>query len=157
VRDVFAWGDTLVHGDRTTAEDNAVMLVRFEDGRVATMDVSWSSKGGLENRFEMYGDGGRIVQDITSTVLRAFIEQPAGYLGEKVDADTGWVYPVPNETYVHGHDAMMAEVVEAFREGRAPRETFEDGLIVNTIIDAAYRSMKSGRWEAVEQFAAVTA
>jgi predicted dehydrogenase len=151
VRDVFAWGDTLVHGDRTTGEDNAVMLVRFEDGRVATMDVSWSSKGGLENRFEVYGDSGRIVQDITSTVLRAFIERPAGYLGEKVDADTGWVYPVPNETYVHGHDAMMAEVVSAFREGRAPRETFADGLIVNLILDAAYRSMKSGHWEALAE------
>jgi predicted dehydrogenase len=153
VRDVFAWGDTLVHGDRTTGEDNAVMLVRFEDGRVATMDVSWSSKGGLENRFEVYGDAGRIVQDISSTVLRAFIERPAGYLGEKVDADTGWVYPVPNETYVHGHDAMMAEVVAAFREGRAPRETFADGRIVNQIRDAAYRSMKSGRWEPLAESA----
>jgi predicted dehydrogenase len=150
IRDVFAWGDTLVHGARTSLEDNAVMLVRFEDGRVATMDVSWSSKGGLENRFEVYGDGGRIIQDITSTVIRAFIERPAGYLGEKVDADTGWVYPVPNETYVHGHDAMMAEVVTAFRDGRAPRETFEDGLIVNAIIDAAYRSMRSGTWEVPE-------
>jgi len=149
VRDVFAWGDTLVHGDRTAGEDNAVMLVRFEDGRVATMDVSWSSKGGLENRLEVYGDGGRIVQDISSTVLRAFIERPAGYLGEKVDADTGWVYPVPNETYVHGHDAMMAEVVGAFREGRPPRETFADGLVVNQILDAAYRSMKSGHWESL--------
>jgi predicted dehydrogenase len=154
VRDVFAWGDTLVHRSRTTLEDNAVMLVRFEDGRVATMDVSWSSKGGLESRFEAYGDGGRIVQDIVSSPLRAFIERPAGYLGEKVDADTGWVYPVPNETYVHGHDAMMADVVDAFREGRAPRETFEDGLIVNTILDAAYRSIRSGHWEAVELSAA---
>jgi predicted dehydrogenase len=151
VRDVFAWGDTLVHGSRTTLEDNAVMLVRFEDGRVATMDVSWSSKGGLESRFEAYGEGGRIVQDIVSSPLRAFIERPAGYLGEKVDADTGWVYPVPNETYVHGHDAMMADVVDAFREGRAPRETFEDGLIVNTILDAAYRSIRSGHWESVAQ------
>jgi len=150
VRDVFAWGDTLVHGARTTGEDNAIMLVRFEDGRVATMDVSWSSKGGLENRFEVYGDAGRIVQDIASTVLRAFIERPAGYLGEKVDADTGWVYPVPNETYVHGHDAMMADVVEAFRDGRPPRETFEDGLIVNRILDAAYRSMRSGHWETLD-------
>ena len=151
VRDVFAWGDTLVHGGRTSLEDNAVMLIRFEDGRVATMDVSWSSKGGLESRFEAYGDGGRIVQDIISSPLRAFIERPAGYLGEKVDADTGWVYPVPNETYVHGHDAMMADVVTAFREGRAPRETFEDGLIVNTILDAAYRSIASGHWESVER------
>jgi predicted dehydrogenase len=147
VRDVFAWGDTLVHGGRTRLEDNAVMLIRFEDGRVATIDVSWSSKGGLESRFEAYGDGGRIVQDVSSSPLRAFIERPAGYLGEKVDADTGWVYPVPNETYVHGHDAMMADVVTAFREGRAPTETFEDGLIVNAILDAAYRSIQSGHWE----------
>ncbi len=149
VRDVFAWGATLVHGAKTTGEDNAVMLMRFEDGRVATLDVSWSSKGGLENRFEVYGDAGRIVQDITSTVLRAFIERPAGYLGEKVDADTGWVFPVPDETYVHGHDAMMRHLVESFRSGTTPRETFRDGFIVNTILDAAYRSMASGRWEAV--------
>ncbi|HEX5824416.1 MAG TPA: Gfo/Idh/MocA family oxidoreductase [Candidatus Limnocylindrales bacterium] len=150
VRDVFAWGDTLVHGGRTRLEDNAVMLIRFEDGRVATMDVSWSSKGGLESRFEAYGDGGRIVQDIISSPLRAFIERPAGYLGEKVDADTGWVYPVPNETYAHGHDAMMADVVNAFRDGRPPQETFEDGLIVNQILDAAYRSIASGHWETLE-------
>ena len=149
VREVFAWGATLVHGDKTTGEDNAVMLVRFEDDRLATMDVSWSSKGGLEGRFEMYGDAGRIVQDMTSTVLRAFIERPAGYIGEKTDADTGWVFPVPDETHVHGHDAMMQDVVESFRAGTLPRETFEDGLAVNEIIDAAYRSMISGSWEPV--------
>ena len=97
------------------------------------------------------------MQDIISTPLRAFIERPAGYLGEKVDADTGWVYPVPNETYAHGHDAMMADVVEAFRDGRAPQETFEDGLIVNRILDAAYRSIASGHWEAVTAPAAVPA
>ena len=155
VRDVFAWGATLVHGDKTTGEDNAVMLVRFEDDRVATMDVSWSSKGGLENRFEAYGDAGRIVEDITSTTLRAFIERPAGYLGEKVDADTGWVFPVPDEPYAHGHDAMMRHLVETFRDGVTPRETFRDGFIVNAIIDAAYRSMRSGTWEPVQADIAV--
>jgi predicted dehydrogenase len=149
VRDVFAWGATLVHTDKTTGEDNAVMLIRFDDDRVATCDVSWSSKGGLEGRFEVYGDAGRIVQDMTSTVLRAFIERPAGYLGEKTDADTGWVFPVPDETHVHGHDAMMQHVVEAFAAGTTPRETFHDGLAVNRILDAAYRSMRSGRWEPV--------
>jgi predicted dehydrogenase len=146
---VFAWGATLVHGDRTTGEDNAIMIVRFADGRAATMDVSWSSKGGLEGRFEAYGDAGRIIQDMTSTPMKAFIERPAGYLGEKVDADTGWVFPTPDETHVHGHDAMMQDVVEAFRAGRQPRETFRDGVAVNAILDAAYRSMTSGRWEAV--------
>jgi predicted dehydrogenase len=145
----FAWGDTLVHKGRTTGEDNAVMIVRFADGRAATMDVSWSSKGGLEGRFEAYGDAGRIIHDITSTPMKAFIDRPAGYLGEKVDADTGWVFPTPNETYVHGHDAMMRDVVEAFRAGREPRETFRDGYIVNAVLDAAYRSIRSGHWEPV--------
>ena len=149
VRDVFAWGDTLVHADRTEAEDNAVMLMRFEDRQVATVDVSWSSKGGLEGRFEVYGDAGRMVQDISATSLRAFIERPAGYIGEKADAETGWIYPVPDETHVHGHDAMMADVVDSLRAGRPPRETFRDGYVVNAILDAAYRSMRSGTWEPV--------
>jgi predicted dehydrogenase len=155
LRDVFAWGATLVHGARTTGEDNAVMIVRFEDDRVATMDVSWSSKGGLENRFEVYGDAGRMVEDISSTVLRAFIERPAGYIGEKADADTGWVFPVPDETHVHGHDAMMQHVVESFRTGTEPRETFADGYAVNAVIDAAYRSIASGHWEPVASFESV--
>lgn len=150
IRDVFAWGATLVHGDKTTGEDNAMMIIRFEDDRAATMDVSWSSKGGLEGRFEVYGEGGRIIQDITSTPMRAFIERPAGYIGEKADAETGWVFPVPDETHVHGHDAMMQHVIEAFRAGTPARETFRDGYIVNAILDAAYRSMQSGRWEPVQ-------
>ncbi len=65
VTEVFAWGATLVHGDRTTGEDNAMMVMRFADGRAATCDVSWSSKGGLEGRFEVYGDAGRMVQDMS--------------------------------------------------------------------------------------------
>ena len=149
VKEVFAWGDTLVHGARTTGEDNAVMIIRFADGRAATCDVSWTSKGGLEGRFEVYGDAGRMVHDMGTGSIRAFIERPAGYLGEKADAETGWVYPIPDEVRVHGHDAMLADVVEAFREGRAPQETFRDGYIVNCVLDAAYRSMRSGRWEPV--------
>ena len=149
VVDVFAWGATLVHGDRTTGEDNAVMVMRFEDGRAATIDVSWSSKGGLEGRFEAYGDAGRLITDISVGSLKAFVERPAGYVVEKADAETGWVFPVPDEVRVHGHDLMMADVIDAFRSGRAPKETFLDGYIVNAVLDAAYRSLRSGQWEPV--------
>ncbi|MCU0504388.1 MAG: Gfo/Idh/MocA family oxidoreductase [Chloroflexi bacterium] len=148
-REVLAWGDTLVHGDRTTGEDNAIMVVRFADGRAATCDVSWSSKGGLEGRFEVYGDAGRIIEDLGAGSMRAFIERPAGYLVEKADVETGWVFPQPDEVRIHGHDLMMADIVEAFRDGRAPGETLADGYVVNAILDAAYASMRSGRWEPV--------
>jgi len=82
--------------------------------------------------------------------LKAFVERPAGYVVEKADVETGWIFPVPDEVRVHGHDLMMADVVGAFADGRAPQETFRDGFAVNAILDAAYRSMRSGRWEAVE-------
>ncbi|HEX7473867.1 MAG TPA: Gfo/Idh/MocA family oxidoreductase [Candidatus Limnocylindrales bacterium] len=149
VSDVFAWGATLVHGDKTTGDDNAIALLRLEDGRVMTIEASWSAKGGLEGRTEISGTGGRIVTDTLSTSIRAFLETPAGYLAEKTDADTGWVFPIADEARVHGYDAQIRHFVEAFRGGTRPSETFEDGYVVNSIIDAAYRSMRSGRWEPV--------
>jgi predicted dehydrogenase len=131
------------------------MIVVFDDGRGATFDVSWSSRGGLEGRFEVYGDAGRMVEDFGSTPLRAFIGRPGGYIGEKADSETGWVYPVPDEVRVHGHDLMMADVVEAFRAGREPQETLIDGYIVNAVLDAAYRSIGSGCRELVRLDATV--
>ncbi len=149
VTEVFAWGATLVHGAKTSGEDNAIMIMRFADGRAATIDVSWTSKGGLEGRFEAYGDAGRLITDISVGSLKAFVEKPAGYVGEKADSETGWLFPVPDEVRVHGHDLMMADVIDAFRTGTAPAETFRDGYVVNAVLDAAYRSLRSGRWEPV--------
>ena len=149
VREVFAWGATLGHGDRTTAEDNAIAILRFEDDRTATIEASWTAKGGIEVRNEVYCERGRIVHDSSATSIRAFLEEPVGYLAEKTDADTGWVYPVAGETRVAGYDEQFRHFVACYRDGSTPRETFEDGYVVNTIIDAAYRAMRSGRWEAV--------
>ena len=42
--------------------------------------------------------------------------------------------------------------VATIDEGRAPRETFYDGYVVNAIMDACYRSAKSRAWEAVDLF-----
>jgi predicted dehydrogenase len=150
IRDVFAWGATLVHGARTTGEDNAIAILRFEDGRTATIEASWTAKGGIEVRNEVYCERGRIVHDLGATPIRAFLEEPVGYLAEKTDADTGWVYPIADEARVAGYDEQFRHFVECFATGTEPRETFEDGYIVNTIIDAAYRSMRSGRWEPVD-------
>ena len=155
VREVFAWGATLGHADKTTAEDNAIAVLRFEDDRTATIEASWTAKGGIEVRNEIYCERGRIVHDLGSTPIRAFLQESVGYLAEKTDADTGWVYPVAGETRVAGYDEQFRHFVEHFLAGTEPRETFEDGYVVNTIIDAAYRAMRSGRWEAVETEAAL--
>jgi len=155
IKDVFAWGATLVHGDKTTGEDNAVLLLRLEDGRTSLSEASWTAKGGMELRNEVYGTMGRIVTDTSSTRIRAFLQQPAGYLMEKADADIGWVFPIPDEARVYGYQEEMRHFVECFVDGRQPREDFIDGYVVNCVLDAAYRSMKSGRWEPVEVDSAV--
>jgi predicted dehydrogenase len=148
--EAFAWGATLSHADKTTGEDNAVALIKFANGGISITESSWSMKGGMELRNEVTGTGGRLITDSTATPVHGFITNPAGYLMEKADADTGWVYPIPDEARVYGYMAEMRHFVECFRAGAQPRETFVDGYVVNSALDACYRSMRSGRWEPIE-------
>jgi predicted dehydrogenase len=148
--EAFAWGATLSHADKTTGEDNAVALIKFANGGISVTEASWSMKGGMELRNEITGTGGRLVTDSSATNVHGFITNPGGYLMEKADADTGWVYPIPDEARVYGYTEEMRHFVECFRRGATPRETFADGYIVNCALDACYRSMKSGRWEPIE-------
>jgi predicted dehydrogenase len=156
IKDVFAWGATLVHKEKTKGEDNAVLLLRLEDGRTSLTEASWTAKGGMELRNEVYGTMGRIVTDTSSTRIRAFIQEPAGYLMEKADADVGWVFPIPDEARVYGYQEEMRHFVQCFVEGKQPREDFVDGYIVNCVLDAAYKSMQSGHWEPVQVDSRVT-
>ena len=155
VTEAFAWGATLTHADKTTGEDNAVALIKFANGGISITESSWSMKGGMELRNEITGSAGRLVTDSTATPVHGFITNPAGYLMEKADAETGWVYPIPDEARVYGYMEEMRHFVECLRTGTEPRETFVDGYIVNCALDACYRSMKSGRWEPIEVDAAL--
>ncbi len=146
--EVMAWCDTLHH--KTKAEDNTLAVIRFEDGRIAHLEVSWTSRGGLDLRNEVHGTEGAIFTDVTrGTPLEVFSLRPSGYVVEKADIEQGWTKPVPEEAFTYGYQAEMKHFVECVREGKTPRETYHDGYVVNNIIDAAYRSAKSRRWEAV--------
>jgi predicted dehydrogenase len=149
VTEVFAWGATLAHQDKTTGEDASVALLKFAGGQLATIESSWIERGGMQLRHELVGSAGRLVTDTSVTPVWGFIEQPVGYLVEKADVDTGWVYPVPEETRAYGFSQMMRHFVDHFAAGTSPDETFEDGVVVNRIIDACYASMTSGVWERV--------
>lgn len=148
--EVFAWGATLMHADKTTGEDTAVALLKFAGGQLATIESSWAEKGGMQLRHELVGTAGRLVTDTSVTPVWGFIERPVGYLVEKSDAETGWVYPVPEEARAYGFSQEMRHFVDCFAKEEPPIETFEDGHIVNIILDACYASMKSGTWEKVQ-------
>src|SRR6266851_4729516 len=147
--EVFAWTGTLVH--QTPLEDTAVMLIRFDGGKMAQIEVNWITRHGLDLRNEITGREGTIYTDITgATGIRAFALRDAGYVLEKAPATTGWIQPVAEEPFTYGYVGHLKHFVDALRAGAPFAETFEDGYVVNAIIDAGYRSARSGRWEPVE-------
>jgi predicted dehydrogenase len=147
--EVMAWGDTLLHD--TKAEDNAVMLMRFADGQLAQAEVSWTSRGGLDLRNEVYGTEGVIFTDVTrETPIKVFSRPGAGYVVEKAESETGWLFPPIDEAYTYGYQEEMRHFIDCVNSGERPRENFDDGLVVNRLLDAAYLSMKSKKWEAVD-------
>jgi len=150
VVEVMAWGATLVHQKKTKGEDNALLLLRFLSGGIAHCELSWTTRGGLDLRNEIHGSEGSLFTDVTrQTALISFTPRPAGYVIEKADLDFGWTRPLPEEAFAYGYQAEMRHFVECICEGKPPRETYEDGYIVNCILDAGYRSMRKGKWEKI--------
>jgi predicted dehydrogenase len=151
VTEVLAWTDRLHHHDRTDAEDNAVLLMKFQGGQLAQAELSWTARGGLDLRNEVFGAEGAIFTDVTrETPIKVFSRPGAGYSVEKGETETGWLFPPVDEAWVYGYREEMRHFVECVANNRMPRETFADGFVVNCVLDAAYRSAETKRWEPVE-------
>lgn len=145
--EVMAWGGTFVHHAKTKGEDNALLVLRFAGGGIGHCELSWTTLGGLDLRNEVHGSDGSIFTDVTrSTPIVSFTRKPAGYVVEKADIDFGWTRPLPEEAFAYGYQAEMRHFVECVRDGQSPRETYEDGYIVNCVLDAGYQSMRSHKW-----------
>lgn len=146
-----AWGATLVHD--TKAEDNSLALIRYEGGELGQSENSWAAHGGLDLRFEIYGSDGAIFIDTTrETGIRVFTvapEENVGYVVEKAEAKKGWMYPIWREHELYGYLSELQHFISCIERDEQPRETFKDGYIVNCMLDACYKSIETGRWEAI--------
>jgi predicted dehydrogenase len=148
--EAMCWADTLVHP--VEAEDHGIALVRFESGAVGQFEVSWAFRGGMDLRDEVSGTDGTIwLNHWLRTGFEMFVAgERKGYVAEKAEAETGWLFPVGNEVRELGYLDMFGDMFSAMDEEREPRETFYDGYVVNAVIDACYRSARSKQWEPVE-------
>jgi hypothetical protein len=73
-----------------------------------------------------------------------------GYVAEKAEGDTGWLFPVGDEVGSLGYVEMFLDMFNSMDAGRKPMEDFYDGYIVNSIIDACYKAAETKKWEPVE-------
>jgi predicted dehydrogenase len=148
--EVMCWADTRVHP--IDAEDNAVGMVKFENGAVGQFEVSWSFRGGMDLRDEVMGTEGTIwINNFLRTGFEVFTSGKGGdYIAEKAESNSGWLFPVGDEVNELGYNHMFTDMLEAIEDKRQPKENFYDGYIVNAILDAAFLSAKSKKWEAVK-------
>ncbi|KYH39714.1 MAG: oxidoreductase domain-containing protein [Candidatus Bathyarchaeota archaeon B63] len=59
------------------------------------------------------------------------------------------MYPIWREHELYGYLFELKHFVTCILNGKKPRETFKDGYIVNCMLDACYRSVKTGKCEKI--------
>jgi hypothetical protein len=73
-----------------------------------------------------------------------------GYVAEKAETNTGWLFPVGDEVGGLGYTEMFNDMFNSMDNGQKPQEDFYDGYVVNAILDAAFKSVETKRWEPIE-------
>ncbi len=148
--EVMCWADTLVHP--IAAEDHGIGLIKFANGAMGQFEVSWAFRGGMDLRDEVAGTQGTIwLNHFLRTGFEMFTSgESGGYVAEKAERESGWLFPVGDEVNELGYVHMFAEMFEAWDNSQTPMETFYDGYVVNAILDACYKSAQTKLWETVQ-------
>ncbi len=148
--EAMCWADTLVHP--IDAEDHGIGLIRFENGAMGQFEVSWAFRGGMDLRDEISGSEGTIwLNHWLRTGYEMFTSVgQGGYVAEKAEGDTGWLFPVGDEAAELGYTDMFNEMFNCLDNNTTPMESFYDGYVVNAMIDACYKSAKSKQWEPIQ-------
>jgi myo-inositol 2-dehydrogenase/D-chiro-inositol 1-dehydrogenase len=148
VRCVTAEVGTFVHGERTRAEDHAIIWVRFEGLRAGLIEVSWAKPGGMDDRAEIVGSNGITYADLLrGSSLTTYSDVGYGYAVEKAPDTRGWTFTMYEEPWNYGFPQEMHHFARCVAEDMTPLETGEDGRAVLEIIYAAYRAARHGRVE----------
>jgi len=145
---VFAFTPTLHH--RTDCEDNSLTIIRYGNKLFGQVEASWTQRGGMQMLFEVWGDEGMISYDRSalSQPIKVFaLKKTNRYFSEKVEHNQGWLFPTVQEYWRYGYYDEIQHFIECLQEKKEPILTFKEGYEVNRIIDKAYSSYKSGKWE----------
>lgn len=123
-----------------------------EDGNELVIEAttSWAYVGaGLRIQLELLGPEYAMEFNSLSTGLKVFMSREVkGSEGEdlveKQNAEQGLMPVLEDEPGVYGYTDENRHMVECFRKGETPLETFEDGLGVVEMLMGLYRSAEIG-------------
>jgi myo-inositol 2-dehydrogenase / D-chiro-inositol 1-dehydrogenase len=146
ITSVYAQMSTQVHAARTRGDDNALLVLEFDNGAVCLAEESWTKLGGMDDRAEVYGSQGVAYADLLrGSSIETYSAVGYDYAVEKAGSTVGWSFTMYEEAWNYGFPQEMAHFVECVRTGTAPLMTGEDGRAVLEAIFAAYQSAGTGR------------
>lgn len=137
------------------AEDFARGTLTLEDEQgqqvMIEASTSWAYVGpGLRIQLELLGPEYAMEFSSLNTGLKVFLSRnivgsEGEDLVEKQNAEQGLMPVLEDEAGVYGYTDENRHMVEAFRKGTRPLETFEDGVAVMEMLMALYRSAELGQ------------
>ncbi len=146
VKSVYAQMNTSVHAGKTHGEDNAILILEFENGVVALAEESWTKLGGMDDRAEIHGSEGVAYADVLQgNSIQTYSEKGVGYAVEKAGNTVGWSYVMYEEIWNYGFPQEFRHFVDCILHDRQPLVTGADGKAVLEILFAAYESAGSAR------------
>lgn len=135
--DVLATADALVRPDfkDNGLLDTAIVVIRYDNGAIATAEASFAAIYGYDVRAEVFGSGGMVTAgDGSPTSMRLF--DGAGRSAQFAQGDT--------ELMIDAYTGEFAEFADAVQQGRPPSVTGDDARAAFAIAHACIESFTSG-------------
>jgi myo-inositol 2-dehydrogenase / D-chiro-inositol 1-dehydrogenase len=146
IQSIYAQMSTQVHGGKTAGEDNAILILEFENGVIAMAEESWTKLGGMDDRAEVHGSKGVAYADLLhGNAIQTYSAGGYDYAVEKAGSTKGWSFTIYEEAWNYGFHQEFAHFVDCVRLDLQPLVTGEDGRIVLEALFAAYESAGSGK------------
>lgn len=121
-------------------EDIAAAALRFASGAIGAVDATTVAEPGFPERIEIAGTGGSAL--LVAERLELHVEGKPPEILDRGLSGGGGADPM---AFDHGpHRAMIAEMLDAIEQGRAPMHDGATGLAVMRLIAAILQSSASG-------------
>nr|WP_279581240.1 Gfo/Idh/MocA family oxidoreductase [Fodinicola feengrottensis] len=131
--EVYALSNHILHPE-AAVETGGVVVIRYADGTVASIDCSWSRPDGFPTwgglSFGLVGEKGTVQVD-------AFGQAVTGF---RAGGESRWLGYGPDLDRL-----LLTEFLSSVRERRRPVPDGEQGLATLRIVTAAYESTRTGQ------------
>ncbi len=134
---------TLAH--KIEVEDLAVATLRFANGALGVIEGSTAISPGFSSRLEIHGENGSVILKGEQVVAWEFEDDeqiPLPFPAKK-EAPGGQADPTNFST--EGHYQQLKDMVDAVKTGREPLVNGREGREAVELIQAIYRSAKTGK------------